>query len=102
MAVFHDSAGGVTSESLKFWRATKPKLGTILSIACGSHSDVEYNTMVTGTDGVALLSGFGCGYSGTGPMGLVELLFDLGFKDVARNVIVNKCVFYVTPEARAR
>ncbi len=87
-----DDGGGITRESLEFWNQHKGDIGKILTVDVsdeGLHTEdrksesgitypVEYNTLITGTQGTILLSGCNCGYGGEGPNGTAKILAELG------------------------
>jgi len=86
MKVLSDEGGGITEESLEYFSKHFIDIGRVFRITCSS-DDRIYNTELEGEKGIMLLSGFSCGYSGTGPRGLYKLLILLGwvgnFQDIA-------------------
>jgi hypothetical protein len=83
----YDDGGGITVNSLKFWAENKSRVGKVTKVECkkfgffksNETSGQEWNTRVTGDNGIMYLGGFSCGYfGGTGPHGLFKLLQELG------------------------
>lgn len=77
---YYDCGEKVTNLSLQFFRKTKEKIGKPLKIECvylRKGRPIVYNTRIGGTDGEILLSGCNCGYSGEGPYGLYQILWEL-------------------------
>lgn len=77
-----EPASGVTQRSLDYWRKIRHKLGNVTLVICykGERYPPSHNTIVWDDKGnTVLLSGFSCGYGGTGPHGLQKLLESEGF-----------------------
>jgi hypothetical protein len=104
-----DEGGGITRESLEFWNRHKHDIGNILTVDVSAEGlqtedrksesgytyPVEYNMMVTGTQGTILLSGCNCGYGGEGPNGTAKILAELGLTiNQARAVMWQKRIHF--------
>ncbi len=76
-----DRGGGITAESLDFFRRNRGVLGKIESVRCSFNgSGTIYNTVIVGITAIMHLSGLNCGYGGEGPHGLYTLLKELGLE----------------------
>lgn len=90
---YKDDGGGITERSLAFWDANKGKIGKVNAIEVGKEPlvkelgqegyEVEYNMIITGTEGAIWLSGCACGYPGEGSTGTEKIFKDLGVQDAA-------------------
>ena len=111
MPYLKDDGGGITERSLKFWNENKSKIGKVTHVEVSEEGlqtedrksesgityPVEYNTMITGTQGSILLSGCNCGYGGEGPNGTAKILAELGLHiDKARKAMYQKTIHYDT------
>ena len=95
--IFHDNGAGVTDASLKTFESVKGKLGKIYYIYLDDKAN--FNFQMEGENGWLLLSGFSCGYGGTGPHGAITALSKLGFRDaemkqIERDVVEKKRLYY--------
>lgn len=87
-----DSGHGITKESLRFWLENRNKIGVITCLeasyeplfveqvqaSAGFTYPLEYNVIVSGSNGAIILSGCNCGYGGEGPNGTAQILAELG------------------------
>jgi hypothetical protein len=101
--IFTDNGFGITEESIKYFKSLEGKLGQIFQINLDQHRNFAVEIQCSA--GTVLLSGLSCGYGGTGPNGMLDVMTMIGLKseeykekifqrDQSYLDVRNKMVFY--------
>ena len=86
--VWQDGGHGLTQKSLRYFDSLKDKLGQLQMIHIDE--DRRMSMEIVSMNGVALLSGVGCGYGGEGPTGTLTILDKLGINnDVIKSLVIS-------------
>lgn len=84
--VIYDSGGGITELSIEFFSKHFHEIGKVFRVTSSFDGRI-FNTELEGDRGVMLLSGLSCGYTGTAPKGLHEILQLLGWIGEFRDIM---------------
>ena len=79
MIVLYDDGGGITQQSVDYFRAKQHCLGMVLDVHISFYR--TFPMEITGANAVMLLSGVNCGYSGEGTEGSISILRMLGLRN---------------------
>lgn len=78
--IYRDSAGGITTRSLKFWQQNRNRLGVIMRIEIQDRKASKWPLRLRGAKGHEVwLSGCVSGFPGEGSRATFEIISNLGF-----------------------